>query len=72
LQRLGVRVYAIGVDKNGLLVEGREKIRRIQATQNRRKKLLRPLPDSARVGLSDRRSHRASVFRRPASAGFLF
>jgi hypothetical protein len=41
LQRLGVRVYAIGVDKSGLLVGGEEEIRRIQATQNRRKELLR-------------------------------
>jgi hypothetical protein len=40
------------VDKNGLLVAGREEIRRTQAAQNRRKKILRPLPDSARVGFS--------------------
>jgi hypothetical protein len=35
-------------------------------------KLLRPLPDSARVGFSHPRSHRALVSGRPASAGFLF
>jgi hypothetical protein len=49
LRRLGVRVYAMGVDKSGLLVAVREESRQIQATQNRRKTLLRPLPDSARV-----------------------
>jgi putative NIF3 family GTP cyclohydrolase 1 type 2 len=65
-------MYAIGVDKSGLLVGGREEIRRIQAAQNRRKKLLRPFPVSARVGLSHHRSYRASVSGRPASAGFLF
>ena len=42
----------IGVDKSGLLVGGREESRRIKAAQNRRKKLLRPFPVSARVGLS--------------------
>jgi hypothetical protein len=56
LQRLEVRVYAIGVDKNGPLVEGREETRHVQAAKNRRKKLLRPLPDSARVRFSHRRS----------------
>ena len=67
-----MRAYAIGVDKSGLLVRGREEIRRIQAAKNRRKKRLRPLPDSARVGFSGHRSYRASVSGRPASAGFLF
>ena len=72
LLRLGMRVYAIGVDKSGLLVGGKEEFRRIQAAEKRRKKLLRPLPDSARVGFSGHRSYRASVSGRPASAGFLF
>jgi hypothetical protein len=54
LAALGMRVYAIGVDKSGLLVRGKEEFRRNQAAQNRRKKLLRPLTDSARVGLSHR------------------
>jgi hypothetical protein len=54
LKRLRVRVYAIGVDKSGLLVGDKEEIRRIQAEKNRRKKLLRPFPDSARVGFSHR------------------
>jgi hypothetical protein len=72
LLRLGVRLYAIGVDKSGLLVREVEKTAPLQAIQNRRKKLLRPFPVSARVGLSVHRSHRASVFGRPASAGFLF
>jgi hypothetical protein len=34
---MDVRMCAIGVDKNGLLVGVRQEIRRIQAAKNRRK-----------------------------------
>ena len=71
LLRLGVCVYAIGVDKSGLLVGGEEEIRRIQAAQNRRKKRLRFL----RI-LPEWDSHIAAlavpVFRSPLRRVFFF
>jgi hypothetical protein len=50
---------------------GKEGSRQIQATQNRRKKLLRPLPDSARVGFSHRCSCSFS-FWKARFGGFSF
>jgi hypothetical protein len=67
-----MRVYAIGVDKNGLLVGGGEKIRRIQATKTRRKKRLRPLPDSARVGFSVTARTELQSLEGPLRRVFLF
>jgi hypothetical protein len=67
---LGIDVYAIGVDRYGLLVGGGEDIRRIQAIRNRRKKFLR-----FSTILQEWDSHidaLAVSVSRPASAGFLF
>ena len=50
---------------------GKEGSRQIQAAQNRRKKLLRPLPDSARVGFSHRCSCSFS-FWKARFGGFSF
>ena len=72
LRRMGMRMYAIGVDKSGLLVRQERKAAEFRPHKTAAKKLLRPLPESARVRWSDHRSCRASVLRRPASAGFLF
>jgi hypothetical protein len=64
-------VYSIGVDKSGVLVGGKEEIRRIQAAQNRRKKLLRfsrilPEWDSHIAALA------VSVLRGPLRRVFFF
>ena len=59
------------MDKSGAPVGEREKTRPIQAIQNRRKKPLASAAGLCKMGLSHR-SYRASVSRRPASAGFLF
>jgi len=65
-------MYAIGVDKSGLLVREVESATLFQAIQNRRKKLLRPLPDSARVGLLRSQLLQSFSYWKARFGGFFF
>jgi hypothetical protein len=48
-RRAGIGEYAISVDKSNLPVRERGTNHQLQAARNRRKNLLRPLPDSVRL-----------------------